>query len=70
MEVPRLGVEPELQLTGLHHSHSNVGSKPPLRPTPQLMAMLNPQSEVKEQTCILMDTSWVLNLQSHNGNSQ
>ena len=26
----------------LHHSHSNAGSKPPLRPTPQLMAMLDP----------------------------
>ena len=27
---------------GLHHSHSNVGSKPRLQPTPQLMAMLDP----------------------------
>ena len=27
---------------GLHHSHSNVGSEPRLRPTPQLMAMLDP----------------------------
>ena len=26
----------------LHHSHSNAGSKPHLRPTPQLMAMLDP----------------------------
>ena len=25
--------------TGLHHSHSNAGSEPHLRPTPQLMAM-------------------------------
>ena len=25
----------------LHHSHSNVGSKPSLRPTLQLMAMLD-----------------------------
>ena len=25
--------------TGLHHSSSNAGSKPHLRPTPQLMAM-------------------------------
>ena len=31
MEIPRLGVELEL-----HHSHSNVGSKPHLQPTPQL----------------------------------
>jgi len=27
---------------GLRHSHSNTGSKPRLRPTPQLMAMLDP----------------------------
>ena len=27
---------------GLHHSHSNVGSEPRLRPTPQLMATLDP----------------------------
>ena len=28
--------------TGLHHSHSNAGSKPRLRPTLQLMAMPDP----------------------------
>ena len=27
---------------GLHHSHSKVGSEPCLRPTPQLMATLDP----------------------------
>ena len=27
--------------TGLHHSHSNARSEPHLRPTPQLMAMLD-----------------------------
>ena len=27
---------------GLHHSHSNLGSKPRLRPTPQLMATPDP----------------------------
>ena len=27
---------------GLHHSHSNMGSKPPLRPTPQLTATVDP----------------------------
>ena len=27
---------------GLHHTHSNTGSKPCLQPTPQLMAMLDP----------------------------
>ena len=39
MEVPRLVVESELQLpAGLHHSHSNARSEPPLRLTPQLSA--------------------------------
>ena len=28
---------------GLHHSHSDSGSKTHLRPTPQLTAMLDPQ---------------------------
>ena len=28
---------------GLHHSHSHAGSEPPLQPTPQFMAMLDPQ---------------------------
>ena len=28
--------------TGLHHSHSSLGSEPHLQPTPQLMAMLDP----------------------------
>ena len=27
---------------GLHHSHSNTESEPPLQPTPQLMEMLDP----------------------------
>ena len=39
MKVPRLGVESELQLLGLHHSHSNMGSKLHRQPIPQLMAM-------------------------------
>ena len=72
MEVPRLGVESELQLPAyatatampdqshvcdLHHSswHRQI---------------LNLLSETRDQTRILMDTSQVLNLLSHNGNSQ
>ena len=47
----------------LCHSHSiAVGSEPPLQPTPQ--------PEARDQTYIFMDTSQVLNLMSHSGNSQ
>jgi len=43
----------------LRQSHSNAGSKLHLQPTPQLMKrrILNPQSEARDGTCILMDTS-------------
>ena len=57
MEVPRLGVKSELQLPGYTtatatlgrtytSAHSNAGS-------------FNPMSEARDQTCILMNTSWV-----------
>ena len=41
---------------GLHQSHSNTGSEPYLRPTPQLMAMLNPYPliEARDRTLNLM----------------
>ena len=42
---------------GLHHSHSNTGSFNPLR-------------EARDQICILMDTSRVHKLLSHNRNSE
>ena len=54
MEVPKLGVESELQL--LACAHSGTGS-------------FNPLNEARDQTHILLDTSWVLNPLSHNGNS-
>ena len=43
MEVPRLGVESELQL-------------PQLTSQPQQHQMLNPLNKAKDKTCILMDT--------------
>ena len=43
--------------TSLHHSHSNTGSRPRLRPTPQLI--LNPLSEARDRTRVFMDTSQV-----------
>ena len=41
---------------GLRQSYSNTGSKPRLRPTPQLTAALylNPLSEARDQTHNLM----------------
>ena len=47
---------------GLHHSHSNARSEPQLRPTPQLMAtgrILNPLSEARDRTHVLMDTGQI-----------
>ena len=41
MEVPWLGVELELQLLALYHSHSNTGSEPHLQPMLQLVAMVD-----------------------------
>ena len=54
---------------GLRHSPGHAGSKLYLR---QLVAMpdLNPLSKARDGTCILMGTSQVLNLLSHNENSQ
>ena len=72
MEVPRLGVEWELQppayiaptampdlsyICDIHHSS-------------QPHWILNPLSGARDWTCILMDTSRVLNPLSHNGNSR
>ena len=71
MEVPRLGVESELQLPAyttvtamrdpscvcdLHHCSEQC-------------QILNPLSETRDLTHVLLDTSQVLNLLSHNGNS-
>ena len=55
MEVPGLGVELELQL----------------HPTPQPWQgqILNALNDTRDQTCIFMDASQVLDLLSHNGDS-
>ena len=46
---------------GLHHSHSNVGSEPSLRPTAQLPATVDPQPTEQGQGLnpILVDMSWI-----------
>ena len=43
--------------TGLHHSHSNMGSELRLRPTPhssQQCWIVNPLSEARDRTRVLM----------------
>ena len=71
IEIPRLGVESELQLPA---STTAVAIPDPsqifdLHSSLLQCGILNPLSEARDQTHILMDTSRVHNLLSHNGNS-
>ena len=71
MEVPRLGVELELQLLAYTTATatpdpSHIGN---LHCSSQQCQILNPMSKARDLTCILVDTSQVLNPLSHNGNS-
>ena len=43
----------------LHHCYINPRSEPYLRPTPQLMAMLNPLNEARDLTHVLKDAGRV-----------
>ena len=53
---------------GIHHSHNNTGSELHLWPTPQLMAMPDPQPTEQGQGHVLMDPEDSLPLR-HYGNS-
>ena len=70
VEVPRLGVELELQLL----AYATATTMPDLSHIYDLCCslwqqwILNPLREVRDPTCILMDTSWLFNLLSHNRN--
>ena len=71
MKIPRIGVELELQLL----AYTTATATPDLSLIWNLHHsswqhwILNPLDEAKDRTHILMDTSWVLNLLSHSGNS-
>ena len=71
MEFPQLGVELELQLP----AYTTATAMPDPSHICDLCSslwqhqILNPGSKTRDWTCTLMDTSWVLNPLSHNGNS-
>ena len=71
MEVPRLGVESELQLPA--YTAATATPDPSricdLHPSSRQLQILNPLNEARDRTRMLMDTSWVLTPLSHNGNS-
>ena len=67
-EVPRLGVEVELQRKPT--SMQDLSHICDLHQSLQKHQILNPPSEARDQTCILMDTMLVLKLLNHNGNSR
>ena len=72
MEVPRLGIASELQLPAYTTATAtgNLSRVRDLHHSSWRCQILNPLSEARDQTCILMDTSWILNPLSHNGNSE
>ena len=60
MEVPRLGDRIGATGAGLCHSHSNSGSKPRLRPTPQLTTMPDPYLTHRAGPGLEPAYSWIL----------
>ena len=71
MEVPRPWVNPELQLLtyAIATGMPDVSHGCDLYQSSQQYGIPNPMSETRGQIHILMDTSRVLNLLSHNRNS-
>jgi len=62
MEVPRLGVELELQLPA--YTTATAMQDPShicdLHCSSQQCRILNPLNEARDPTCVLMDNSWIL----------
>ena len=71
MEVPRLGFKLELQLPAYITATEmqDLSCVCNLYHSSRQCRILNPLSETRDQTDILMDTNRVLNLLSHHGNS-
>ena len=71
-EVPRLGVTSELQLPAYSTATAvqDISCVWDLHCSSWQRWILNPLSKARHQTCILMDTSQIFNLLSHNGNSR
>ena len=71
MEVPRLGVKWEQQLPAYAAATAtrDLSHICNLHRSLWQHQMLNPLSKAKDQTCILMNTSQVLNPLSHKGSS-
>ena len=70
-EVPRLGVESELQLLSYVTAMATPDPSPicDLHHSLQQCWILNPLSKAGDRTHILVDTSWVLILLGYNRNS-
>ena len=71
MEVPRLGFKLELELPAYPTATATQDSNRicDLQHSSWQHWILNPLSEARDPTYILMDTSWAPNLLSHNGTS-
>ena len=71
MEIPRLGAESELQLPVYTTATAmpDLSCMCDLHRSSQQRRILNPLSEARDQTRILMDSRWIFHLLSHNRSS-
>ena len=71
MELPRLGVQSELQLLSYATATAtwNLSHFCDLQHSSRKRRILNPLSKARDRTCLLMDTSQIINPLSRNGNS-